>query len=948
MCQDKHSRKGPIAILLLLTGCASQPGLESTAPSPRLDRPPVAPVRVGPGESIQRRREQAIAAYLNYLERYPASPERPQIERRVADLMLDSAAELAGKGGTSQGTAMPGTAPVSERLSAAIDIYEDLLRQDPQANQDTELLYQLGRAYEENAQPKRAMVIFERLIADNVASDQRLYADAQFRRGEILFGEKSFARAASAYRAVVRLGETVPVFEQALYKLGWSLFKQAKYVEALPFFFSLLDRKVPDHGSFDAYLDSLTSAEQEQVADTLRAISLCFSYLAGADSISAYFSRHGGRSYEQRIYRDLAALYESKELYTDAAVTYLALARRAPLERQASRLFVKSIRLYRQAGLGNKVLETQAALVSGYGLSSAFWKRRSPQACPEILQSLQSSLVDLARHYHQRAVTTRSAADYREAERRYRTYLAWFDDAEQAHEMHYQLAELLFEGGQYIAAATEFERIAYARTGHPQAAEAALSAIVAYTKSNAPSDAADAAIGSTRKTASAIRFAETYSDHPKAAAAFAQAGVELLERNQIGTAIRVCETLLQTAQPSYNALRQVAWSVLGQARFAQGDYAAAEQAYREALRLTKDSDTRRSELEKSVATTVYKQAEIRRTQGDARESALLFMRAAKAAPGTSVAVTAEYDAASALLTLEQWDEAIQVLKRFRATHPAHPLQKEATKKLAFAYHRSGRYSDAATLYLRLGTGPGDEKLRRAALVSAADLYQQGGNPTRAIQALAQYVRDFPRPAVEVIEVYRKLAEFETAQGDAGQHRYWLQKVIEADRSADAARNQRTRTLAAQSALALAEYEVASFRRVRLVEPLQDSLRRKLQAMRQALKMLETVTQYQIGPVNSAATYNIANLYRELSEAIRASERPTGLAPEELAQYERQLNEQAAGFEQKAIEIYQSHSRQMSAGRRDQWTELSLKRLSELQPSQPVEEEKGEPALGPPE
>ena len=77
------------------------------------------------------------------------------------------------------------------------------------------------------------------------------------------------------------------------------------------------------------------------------------------------------------------------------------------------------------------------------------------------------------------------------------------------------------------------------------------------------------------------------------------------------------------------------------------------------------------------------------------------MRAAKAAPGTSVAITAEYDAASALLTLQQWDEAIEALKKFRANHPAHSLQKEVTKKLAFAYNRSGRYTEAAALYLLL-------------------------------------------------------------------------------------------------------------------------------------------------------------------------------------------------------------------------------------------------------
>ena len=98
ICQDKGLLFGLIAVLALLTGCTSQPALESEAAS----APPgtsVAPTPADPTEAIQLRREQAIAAYFDYLERYPSSPESLQIKRRLADLMLDSAAELAATAG---------------------------------------------------------------------------------------------------------------------------------------------------------------------------------------------------------------------------------------------------------------------------------------------------------------------------------------------------------------------------------------------------------------------------------------------------------------------------------------------------------------------------------------------------------------------------------------------------------------------------------------------------------------------------------------------------------------------------------------------------------------------------------------------------------------------------------------------------------------------------------
>jgi hypothetical protein len=66
----------------------------------------------------------------------------------------------------------------------------------------------------------------------------------------------------------------------------------------------------------------------------------------------------------------------------------------------------------------------------------------------------------------------------------------------------------------------------------------------------------------------------------------------------------------------------------------------------------------------------------------------------------------------------------------------------------------------------------------------------------------------------------------------------------------------------------------------------------------------------------------------------------------MTQYERQLEEQAAGFEYKAIEVYQTHLRRVSKGQSDRWTELSLKRLDELRPKRAVEEKKRASAAAP--
>ena len=175
---------------------------------------------------------------------------------------------------------------------------------------------------------------------------------------------------------------------------------------------------------------------------------------------------------------------------------------------------------------------------------------------------------------------------------------------------------------------------------------------------------------------------------------------------------------------------------------------------------------------------------------------------------------------------------------------------------------------------------------------------------------------------------QQLADLASASGDTARRRHWLGKIIKLDRSAGDAR---THTLAAHATLELAEDRIVTFRRIRLVKPLQKSLASKLREMKLALKAFEAAIDYGIVPVTSAATYNIASMYDELSQELLASERPANLGVEELAQYELLLEEQAAPFEQQAIEIYASNVRRTSGGQIDLWVEKSQQRLDELRP-----------------
>jgi len=156
--------------------------------------------------------------------------------------------------------------------------------------------------------------------------------------------------------------------------------------------------------------------------------------------------------------------------------------------------------------------------------------------------------------------------------------------------------------------------------------------------------------------------------------------------------------------------------------------------------------------------------------------------------------------------------------------------------------------------------------------------------------------------------------------------------VRADQSAGTARTDRSHYLAAKAALELALPTRDAFNGVRLVLPLKKSLEAKRTAMQKALKALEGADAYAIAEVSTAATYEMAELYRHLAADLMKSERPKSLKGEELEQYDLLLEEQAYPFEERAIEIHLVNAGRAARGVYDDSVKASFAALAKLKPA----------------
>ena len=833
------------------------------------------------------------------------------------------------------------------RATEAIHLYSALLKTYPKYERNDSVLYQLARAYELNAQPDKALSTLDQLVA--TYPNSHYIDEAQFRRGELLFTNKAYPKAQSAYEAVIKIGSSSGFYNQSLYKHGWSLFKQGENERSLDSFAGVLDSVLVSKRDPAELveLETLTRPNRELVEDTFRVMSITFSYLEGPKTIDAFVKRHTPpgrlpRPYSYLLYARLGDLYMEKERYTDAADSYRAFVSQDRNNEKAPLLEMQAIEAYQKGGFPQLVLQGKKEFVENYSFGTAYWQGRDPKKEPQVVAVLKTNLKDVAQYYHAQAQRSKSVADYQEAAKWYHTYLTSFPDDPDSAVTNYLLADTLYESKQYLDAAKEYESTAYHYGNHEKAAAAGYAAIVAYGKQEETLNGDAKAAVHSRSVDSSLKFAQAFPAHPESAAVLTRAATDLYTVKDYPRAIAAAEAVLAHQPPADPTKQRVAWTVIGNSNFEQGVFDKAEAAYGHAQSLMPANDPERAVIVERLAASIYKQGEQKSKSGDSAAAVDDFLRVAALAPTSKVRANADFDAAALLMKDKQWDRAIVVLEGFRRNFPQSPLQPDVTRDLAVAYTESNRPGQAAVEFEQIAQSPGESAdVQREATLQAADLYDKAGNTAKSRAMLEAFVKHFPQPLNPAMEARNKLSMMAAKAGDTAGRDVWLRDIIAADRAAGAARTDRSRALAAKATLTLAIPVREEFRRIKLAAPLKKSLAEKRKAMEAALKAYEQAADYQVADVTTAATFESAELYRQLGKDLMSSERPKNLSKDELEQYNVLLEEQAFPFEEKAIKLHEVNAARAKDGTYDEWVQKSYAALAQLNPGRYGKVEIGE-------
>jgi len=915
------------ALALGLSGCQSMSGLLSgegdSQPKPgtlaSLEPAALPEMPQGNG-SAEISREDVTASYRALLPLLEDSSKRIEVSNRLADLEFERAeTELVDN--------------AVDEMAGAIEAYQDLLAENPDRSTNDRILYQLARAYDLRGMREPQLAALDRLVDEYPRSE--FWVESQFRRGDILFRQNRYAEAEDAFATVINAdspdsrGESFLV--NAQYMRGWSQFKQGDFWSALQSYMVLLDLVMPGEVS-------VTFLEQQYptlTEDLFRVFGLSLSYLDGANTLQALFEEVGERPYEVLVYDRYSKLLLEREQYSDAISVYEGYIESRPFSHWAPRFHMRIIETLQIAGFRASMIERKAQFVSDYGFYSVYWSKADAQTLPFIEEQLEALIPELANRQYALATDSegdKARAHYLAAAEYYEEFADIFPAHPQTPEMLFLLGEARLALEQWPEAIAAFERVAYdflyGGEVPDKAGEAGYASVLAfqeYAKTWPDDDRSYAEFQQMNR----LRFANSFPMDRRSDDVLFTAAQYRFGQRGYQQVVDLSEQLI--ARNPRPELLTESRLLKAHSLFEMERYAAAELGYQDALTLLPLEDERRSGLVENLAASIFRQAEALAGAGKTAEAVSEFLRVGVVAPTAALRANAEYDAATLLMGLKHWQDAIGVMIAFRADYPNHEQIDTLPAKLALAYRETEQWEKAGDELNRLFAMATTEEERRENLLIAAELYQRSGNLTKAIDTWRRYANSYPQPTDVFMEAARSLSALYAEIGDEARRRYWLRQQMAAVDEAPDEVDDRMRYLAAEASVILAREKLDTYNAIRLTLPLNESMRAKIRALEEAVAAFQKTSAYGVSSFSTEAGYQIAHIYGRLGQDLMESERPPGLSELEMAQYELLLEEQAFPFEDNAISIHEQNASRTQNGLFDEWVKRSFEALKRLLP-----------------
>jgi tetratricopeptide (TPR) repeat protein len=808
-----------------------------------------------------------------------------------------------------------------QSLSRTRDLLKTSLKDYPDAPNSDQVLYRLAHIEDQLGNHQESLAALVQLA--QAYPESAHYAETQFRLGERAFLKGDYIAAEDAYTEVIYALNNADYKQRALFKRGWSRYKQGLYAEAAEDHYRAIE-----HQNFPTYAE-LSDNERGIFEEHFRAIALAFIHIPNQDFLFQFFP-DAENDYLYHTCRAMSEIFLQQERFNDAAQVLRSFVERKRTSQHAPMAHLRVLDIWKTAGFATRRLNELTDFYAFHGSNKEFWQAEHLFTIQDEAWRLREHFLYAASHHHKAFKKAASEATADSAARWYERYIRHFPSAARSERVYTLYGDLLTTLQRKEEAIGYYEQAAY--DGNiildKQAAYATVTLSFEMYKAQ-QADATTAEQWLDKHLRYAQQFVSLYPDSLDASDIALHAAEAAYKHARFADTIALANLL-----PQDPGSRSYASGQLLKARslFELDRLVEAEETLTLLARNGTHTRSKAQTIADNLALVIFRRGEYAQQQGEIQEAIIHFARITDAAPASDVAPQALYDAIDLAIAHELWHAAIQHMEFFQAHYGSHALADDVTRRLSVAYLNAKQYVAAAKALETVSSQAGNDDVKMASLWQAAELYEQEGNAEAAVRTYRTYAHTYPRPYPQYMEAMYKLTQLYDAQNDEYRRNFWFQKIADAERSAPASiKTDRTNHIGATSLLNLARQKQSAFQHVRLVEPLAESLARKKTLMQEAIELYSQASSYNQAGTTTEATFSIASTYQSFSRALLDSERPGHLTGAQLAQYEILLEDQAFPFEEMSIEFHEANLAKIAQGIVTPWVDKSIKQLQTLFP-----------------
>ena len=711
-------------------------------------------------------RLDAIAQFEEFLQRYPDEPRyTPDVMFRLAELYYERSSdeqavamrayeEQLKRLDPNSSTPPPAEPPVD--YGPSIALYRQLLEKFPKFKFNDATTYLLGYCLEKQNDFEGAQQAYQDVIEQYPKS--QFVTESWVRIGEYYFDAyddpDALPKAAHAYEQAIQ-DKNSPLYDKALYKLGWTYYRMDKFDPAVQRFLQLVDyydgQKVKGKGT----------GELRGEAIQYTAISFADEKWGSVEKAKATFAKMGGRPYEAEIYRRMGDVYFDQTRHADAIAAYKLALAKDPLADDAPQLQQRIVQAYERDRKLDDAYRESESLATTYAPGTPWYEKHKndPEVIAAVQDMAEKNLYGSAVYHHQQALALKQQGKLEQAKgtfevaaRGYESYLQRFPRTKQAYEVQFFAAECQYNSLQFAKAAKNYDSIRDTGADDKYRKEAAYGAVLAWTKlieqeqkdkklavypvlrsKDRPEGAKVEPIPLAPEEKSLLnaidQFVYLSPKDPQAPGAAYRGAEMLYAHNQFPEARSRFESIIRTYPKTEVA--KYATNLTVESFLTDKDWRSVEE----------------------VSARLAANTEVIDPKSDLYKDLVKFKLAGR------------FKLADELMAQGQWDAAAQKYIALVDEEPKHEFADKALNNAAVCYEKEHRFESALKLYERIFREYPNSKLADAALFRVAVNQENSYDFENAVASYQALVDDYPASKD------REAALYNAARLQEGQQQY---------------------------------------------------------------------------------------------------------------------------------------------------------------------------------